>query len=106
MTNSTPTTELIFAAWPTEDDAWYCVNFSNNTNAGYVWGSPEDAKKYQAMLADRHNSEYNYPTLDLVEEPKILAELESDKRADHTLLEDEIEGLQELIDDEANNPHN
>jgi len=105
MTNSTPTTELKLAPWPTEDDAWYCVVI-NNGNHGYVYGSPEDAQKYQDMLGDRHNSEYNFPLLDLETDPELLAELDNDERADQTLLEYEIDDLQELIDQEANSPHN
>ena len=114
MTNSTPTTEPKFAPLPTKEEAWYGLNLSyidrNGlcviVETGYLWGSPEDAKKYQDMLGERHNSEYNYPTLELVYEPETLAELESYGRVDRILIEDEIEGLQELIDDEANNPHN
>ena len=98
MTNSTPTTELKFAPWPTKDDAWYCV-IIDNSEAGYVWGSPADAQKYQDMLGDCHNSEYNYPTLDLVEEPALLAHLNSEDRGDQSLIEHEIEYLQRRIDD-------
>jgi len=100
MTNLTPTTELKFAPWPTKEDAWYCV-IINNIDHGYVYGSPEDAKKYQDMLRENHDSEFNFPYLDLVEEPELLAELENQERADQTLIETEIEHLQEWMDDKA-----
>ena len=104
MTNSTPTTEPKFAPWPTKDDAWYCV-IIDNSNHGYVYGSPEEAEKYQDMLGECHDSEFNFPYLDLETDPELLAELENDQRADQTLIETEIEYLQERIDDKANNPH-
>ena len=105
MTNLTPTTQTKLVPWPTKYYSWYCVNFRHNLKAGYVYGSPEDAQKYQGLLSECHGPDYNYLTLDLVTEPDILAELEREERFDLSLLEDDIEYIQEYMDNRANNPH-
>ena len=106
MTNLTPTTELKFAPLPVSDEAWYSLSFSATDEDGYMWGSQEEVKKYQDLMGEYHYGITNSPTLNLVTEPEILAGLEIYERADRILLADGIEALQELIDNEANNPHN